>query len=217
MSWKNAMVKVKICGITNLEDARQALESGATFIGFNFYKRSPRYVTPGAARGILRRLPKKTKSVGVFVNEPEEKMLAIARQTGLNYLQLHGEESPTTVARLRRTLPVIKAVRVRNSSSIAKLARYKHVAAFLLDGFDRRRLGGSGTSFDWEVVRRAKPAGHIFLAGGLTPGNVARAIRSAKPYAVDVCSGVEAKPGKKDPALVKSFVRAVRAAQRTAR
>jgi phosphoribosylanthranilate isomerase len=162
-------------------------------------------------------LPKKTKSVGVFVNEPEEKMLAIARQTGLNYLQLHGEESPTTVARLRRTLPVIKAVRVRNSSSIAKLARYKHVAAFLLDGFDRRRLGGSGTSFDWEVVRRAKPAGHIFLAGGLTPGNVARAIRSAKPYAVDVCSGVEAKPGKKDPALVKSFVRAVRAAQRTAR
>jgi phosphoribosylanthranilate isomerase len=217
MSWKNAMVKVKICGITNLEDARQALESGATFIGFNFYKRSPRYVTPGAARRILRRLPKKTKSVGVFVNEPEEKMLAIARQTGLNYLQLHGEESPTTVARLRRTLPVIKAVRVRNSSSIAKLARYKHVAAFLLDGFDRRRLGGSGTSFDWEVVRRAKPAGHIFLAGGLTPGNVARAIRSAKPYAVDVCSGVEAKPGKKDPALVKSFVRAVRAAQRTAR
>lgn len=211
------MVKVKICGITNLEDARQALESGATFIGFNFYKRSPRYVTPGAARRILRRLPKKTKSVGVFVNEPEEKMLAIARQTGLNYLQLHGEESPTTVARLRRTLPVIKAVRVRNSSSIAKLARYKHVAAFLLDGFDRRRLGGSGTSFDWEVVRRAKPAGHIFLAGGLTPGNVARAIRSAKPYAVDVCSGVEAKPGKKDPALVKSFVRAVRAAQRTAR
>jgi phosphoribosylanthranilate isomerase len=217
MSWKNAMVKVKICGITNLEDARQAIESGATFIGFNFYKRSPRYVTPGAARRILQRLPKRTKSVGVFVNEPEEKMLAIARQTGLHYLQLHGEESPTTVARLRRTLPVIKAVRVRNSSSITKLARYKHVAAFLLDGFDRRRLGGSGTSFDWEIVRRAKPAGHIFLAGGLTPGNVARAIRSAKPYAVDVCSGVEAKPGKKDPALVKSFVRAVRAAQRTAR
>ena len=211
------MVKVKICGITNLEDARQAIESGATFIGFNFYKRSPRYVTPGAARRILQRLPKKTKSVGVFVNEPEEKMLAIARQTGLNYLQLHGEESPKTVARLKRTLPVIKAVRVRSSSSIAKLARYKHVAAFLLDGFDRRRHGGSGTSFDWEIVRRAKPAGHIFLAGGLTPGNVARAIRSAKPYAVDVCSGVEAKPGKKDPALVKSFVRAVRAAQRTAR
>jgi phosphoribosylanthranilate isomerase len=211
------MVKVKICGITNLEDARQAIESGATFIGFNFYKGSPRYVTPGAARRILQRLPKKTKSVGVFVNEPEEKMLAIARQTGLNYLQLHGEESPKTVARLKRTLPVIKAVRVRSSSSIAKLARYKHVSAFLLDGFDRRRHGGSGASFDWEIVRRAKPAGHIFLAGGLTPGNVARAIRSAKPYAVDVCSGVEAKPGKKDPALVKSFVRAVRAAQRTAR
>ena len=209
------MVKVKICGITNLKDARHAVESGADFIGFNFYKRSPRYITPSAARRILRRLPQKVKSVGIFVNEPEEKMLAVARQTGLNYLQLHGEESPQTVARLKRTLPVIKAVRVRNSLSIAKLARYTHAAAFLLDGFDRRQHGGSGKSFKWDIARRAKPAGHIFLAGGLTPDNVASAIRSARPYAVDVSSGVEAKPGKKDPALVASFMRAVRAAQKT--
>lgn len=211
------MVKVKICGITNLRDARHAIESGAAFIGFNFYQRSPRYVTPSVARRILQRLPKNTKSVGIFVNEPEEKMLAIARKTGLNYLQLHGEESPQTVARLKQTLPVIKAVRVRNLLSIARLARYKHAAAFLLDGFDRRWHGGSGKSFKWSIVRRAKPAGHIFLAGGLTPDNVARAIRSTKPYAVDVCSGVEAKPGKKDPALVASFMRAVRAAQRSTR
>ena len=209
------MVKVKICGITNLKDARQALESGASFIGFNFYKRSPRYITPSAAVRILRRLPKKIKSVGVFVNESEERMLAVARRTGLDYLQLHGEESPGAVARLKRTLPVIKAIRVRNSFSTRQLIPYKHATAFLLDGFDRRRHGGSGKTFRWDIALRAKRAGHIFLAGGLTPGNVGAAIRSAKPYAVDVCSGVEAKPGKKNPVLVKDFMRAVREAQKT--
>lgn len=204
------MVKVKICGITNLKDARQALESGATFIGFNFYKRSPRYVTPSAARRILQRLPKKIKAVGVFVNESEDKMLTIARQTGLHYLQLHGEESPQTVTRLKRTLPVIKAVRVGKSFSTAELTRYKKATAFLLDGFDPSRRGGSGKSFRWDIARQAKRAGRIFLAGGLTPENIDDAIRSARPYAVDVCSGVEAKPGKKDPALVKDFMQAVR-------
>src|SRR3984957_14041600 len=129
------MVKVKICGITNLKDARQALNSGARFIGFNFYKRSPRYITPGAALRILQRLPKKIKSVGVFVNESEDKMLAIAHKVGLDYLQLHGEESPETVARLKRTLPVIKAIRVRESFSTRQLIPYKHASAFLLDGF----------------------------------------------------------------------------------
>jgi phosphoribosylanthranilate isomerase len=209
------MVKVKICGITNLKDARQALESGASFIGFNFYKRSPRYITPSAARWILQHLPKKIKSVGVFVNESEERMLAVARRTGLDYLQLHGEESPDTIARLKRTLPVIKAIRVRDSFSTGQLIPYKRASAFLLDGFDRRRHGGSGKTFRWDIARRAKRAGRIFLAGGLTPDNIGAAIRSAKPYAVDVCSGVEAKPGKKDPALVKDFMRAVREAQKT--
>jgi phosphoribosylanthranilate isomerase len=211
------MVKVKICGITNLKDARQAVEAGADFLGFNFYLRSPRYVTPQRARGILRRLPKKIVSVGVFVNEREDEMLEIARRVGLDYLQLHGEESPATIAHLARNLPVIKAVRVRNSFRAAELARYKHVSAFLLDGFDRRRHGGSGKTFPWNLALRAKRAGHIFLAGGLTPGNVKEAIRSAKPYAVDVCSGVEARPGKKDPALVANFMRAARPARRTVR
>ncbi len=205
------MVKVKICGITNLKDARQALKAGADFIGFNFYSRSPRYVTPRAARRILQHLPKTTASVGVFVNEPENEMLKIARQVGLDYLQLHGEESPTTIAHLARNLPVIKAVRVRDSFRTAELARYRHVSAFLLDGFDRSRRGGSGKTFRWNVALRAKRAGRIFLAGGLTAENVSKAIRAAKPYAVDVCSGVEAKPGKKDPAMVVNFMRAVRA------
>ena len=209
------MVKVKICGITNLKDARQALESGASFIGFNFYKRSPRYITPSAARRILQRLPNTIKSVGVFVNESEQRMLAVARRTGLDYLQLHGEESPDTIARLKRTLPVIKAIRVRHPFSRRQLIPYKQATAILLDGFDRRRHGGSGKTFRWDIARRAGRAGRIFLAGGLTPDNIGAAIRSAKPYAVDVCSGVEAKPGKKNPVLVKQFMRAVREAQKT--
>jgi phosphoribosylanthranilate isomerase len=210
------MVKVKICGITNLRDARQASKAGADFIGFNFYPRSPRYVTPRTVRRILGRLPKKVTSVGVFVNERKDEMLRIARQVGLDYLQLHGEESPMTIAHLARTVPVIKAVRVRDSFRAAKLTRYKHASAFLLDGFDRRRHGGSGKTFRWNMALRAKRAGRIFLAGGLTPENVSAAIRSAKPYAVDVCSGVETKPGKKDPALVVNFIRAVRTSQRAA-
>lgn len=209
------MVKVKICGITNLKDARQALEAGATFIGFNFYERSPRYVTPSAAKRIMQSLPKKVKAVGVFVNETENKMLTIVRRIGLSHVQLHGEESPETVARLQRTLPVIKAIRVRKSFSTSELSRYKNASAFLLDGFDRHRRGGSGKSFPWDIARRAKRVGRIFLAGGLTPANIGEAIRSARPYAVDACSGVEAKPGKKDPAAVKKFMRAARAAQKT--
>jgi phosphoribosylanthranilate isomerase len=208
------MVKVKICGITNLKDARQAIEAGATFIGFNFYEGSPRYVTPSAAKRILQSLPKKVKAVGVFVNETENKMLTIVRQIGLSHVQLHGEESPETVARLQRTLPVIKAIQVRKSFSTSELARYKNASAFLLDGFDRHRRGGTGKSFSWDIARHAKRAGHIFLAGGLTPDNIGEAIRAAKPYAVDVCSGVEAKPGKKDLGAVKDFMRAVRAAQK---
>ena len=210
------MVKVKICGITNLKDARQAVKAGADFLGFNFYLRSPRFVTPRTARHILRRLPKKIASVGVFVNEREGEMLKIARQVGLDYIQLHGEESPAAIAQLARNLPVIKAVRVRDSFRATELVRYKRVSAFLLDGFDRRRRGGSGKTFRWNLALRAKRAGHIFLAGGLTPENVTQAIRSARPYAVDVCSGVEAKPGKKDPVLVLNFMRAVRSSRRAA-
>src|ERR1700684_1934810 len=145
------MVKVKICGITNLKDARHALESGASFIGFNFYKRSPRYITPSTARRILQRLPRGIKSVGVFVNESEGKVLTIAHKVGLDYLQLHGEESPDAVARLERTLPVIKPIRVRDSFSTRQLIPYKRATAFLLDGFDRRRRGGSGKTFRWDI------------------------------------------------------------------
>jgi len=211
------MVKVKICGITNWTDARRAVKAGADFLGFNFYPQSPRYISPAKARGIVRRLPNQVNVVGVFVNAPEEKMLAIARSVGLDYLQLHGEESPELVSRLKRYYPVIKAVRVRNSFRAAQLASFKRATAFLLDGFHPRHHGGTGRKFDWSTARRARSSGRIFLAGGLTPGNVAEAIRAAGPYAVDVCSGVESKPGKKDPARVESLMHAVRTAQRRTR
>jgi phosphoribosylanthranilate isomerase len=211
------MVMVKICGITNGTDARRAVKAGADFLGFNFYRKSPRYIEPARARRIARRLPGKVKVVGVFVDESEKAMLEIARTVGLDFLQLHGDESPELVSRLKRTLPVIKAIRVRNSFRPAKLARFGRSDALLLDSFDRRRHGGTGKTCAWDVARRANRFGKIFLAGGLNSENVANAIRAARPYAIDVCSGVEAKPGKKDPALLKALMQAVKTAQRKSR
>jgi len=209
-----AKVKVKICGITNWADAKQAVDAGADFLGFNFYAKSPRHIQPSKAREIIRRLPKRISSVGVFVNEDEEKIRGTARAVGLDALQLHGEESPAEVARLRRTLPVIKAVRVGKSFRPAQLSKFKRASGILLDGFDKRLRGGTGKTFDWRVARRAKLYRRIFLAGGLTPENIGEAIRTAQPYAVDVCSGVEARPGKKDPKRVRALMDVVRAARK---
>jgi phosphoribosylanthranilate isomerase len=211
-----ARVKVKICGITNWMDARRAVADGADILGFNFCARSPRYVRPAKAKGIVRRLPRNISAVGVFVNESEPKMLEIARAVGLDAIQLHGDEPPGVVSRLKRSRPVIhviKAIRVRKSSVARELGRFEGANALLLDGFDRRARGGTGKTFDWSIARRAKQYGRIFLAGGLTPENVGEAIRAARPYAVDVCSGVEARPGKKDAARLKDLMRAVKSAQ----
>ena len=203
-----ARVKVKICGITNWTDARRAIEGGAHLLGFNFFTGSPRYIAPAKARRIVRRLPKQISTVGIFVNETEEKMLKIARAVGLDYLQLSGEESPEMVARLVRFIPVIKGVRVKKPFRATQLAPFKRASALLLDGFHGSLRGGTGKTFDWDIARRAKRYGRIVLAGGLTPENVGEAIRAAKPYAVDVCSGVELKPGKKDPKRLRDFLRA---------
>ncbi|HXW62179.1 MAG TPA: phosphoribosylanthranilate isomerase [Candidatus Acidoferrales bacterium] len=208
-----AKVKVKICGITNWTDAQRAIEAGAALLGFNFYAKSPRYIAPAKARRIVRRLPRHVLAVGVFVNETEPRMLAIARSVGLDRLQLHGDEPPASVARLTRMLPVIKAVQAGGSFRPGELVKFKRACAILLDGFDRRRRGGTGKTFDWRVARRAKQYARIFLAGGLTPENVGDAIRAAEPYAVDVCSGVEAKLGKKDPERIEALMRAVEAAE----
>jgi phosphoribosylanthranilate isomerase len=208
-----ARVRVKICGITNWPDARRAIEDGADLLGFNFYSRSPRYIEPAKAKRIVRRLPKKVLAVGVFVNESEPRMIQIAQVVGLDALQLHGDETPKMIARLKDKFPVIKAVRVTKSMRPRNIDRFKGACALLLDGFDRRKRGGTGKSFDWDVARRAGRYGRVFLAGGLTPENVGEAIRVARPYAVDVCSGVEAKPGKKDPARMRNLMRAVRAVE----
>jgi phosphoribosylanthranilate isomerase len=211
------MVKVKICGITSWADAKSAIESGADLLGFNFVATSPRYVTPAKARRMVERLPKGISAVGVFVNETEETMLEIARAVGLDQLQLHGDESPAMVARLGQSMPVIKALRVRKPFRVGQLKSYKDASAILLDGFDRSARGGTGKTFDWRIARRAKKYGRIFLAGGLTPENVGEAVRTARPYAIDVSSGVESRPGKKDAAKMKSLVRAVKAATKKAK
>jgi phosphoribosylanthranilate isomerase len=208
-----AKVKVKICGITNWTDAKLAVDAGADLLGFNFYAKSPRYISPTKARRIVRRLPKRVSAVGVFVNEAEDKMLKIAGSVGLDALQLHGDESPAAVAHLRRSLTVVKALRAGRSFRPAQVSRFKRASAILLDGFDRRLRGGTGKTIDWRVARMANRFGRIFLAGGLTPENVGEAIRTARPYAVDVCSGVEARPGKKDPKRVRALLRAVETAQ----
>jgi phosphoribosylanthranilate isomerase len=208
------MVKVKICGITNWTDARGAFEAGADFLGFNFYRKSPRYIAPAAARRIVRRLPARVSSVGVFVNESEAEMLSIARQVGLDFLQLHGDEPPEVVSHLRRTVSVIKAVRVRGALRAAELARFTTASAFLLDGFDPKLRGGTGKRIDWKLAKRAGRKRRIFLAGGLTPENAAEAVNVARPYAIDVCSGVESRPGKKNTARMKALVQAVRSARK---
>ena len=210
------MVKVKICGITNWADARRAIEGGADLLGFNFVMTSPRYVTPAKARRMVKKLPGNISAVGVFQNEKEATMLEIARSVGLDQLQLHGDESPKMVARLVRNgrpLGVIKALRVKKPFRGAQLAAFKGADAILLDGYSRKARGGTGKTFDWQVARRAKRHGRIFLAGGLTPENVGEAIRTARPYGVDVCSGVESRPGKKDARRMKSLLRAVQASQ----
>jgi len=210
-------VKVKICGITNGPDARCACRAGADFLGFNFYTGSPRYVDPGKARRIVRRLPDGVASVGVFVNEPQEDLVRIARAVGLHYVQLHGEETPAEVSRLRRALPavkIIKAIRVQNGFHVKQLTRFRDASAILLDGFDARRRGGTGKTFDWSLAR-ANGHPRIFLAGGLTPENVVEAIRVARPYAIDVCSGVESSPGKKDHARISALMRPLKGAKRS--
>jgi phosphoribosylanthranilate isomerase len=206
-------VKVKICGITNWTDARRAVEAGVQFLGFNFYRPSPRYIRPALARRIIRRLPERIAVVGVFVNESEATMLAIAQRVGLDYLQLHGDEPPEQVARLKRKIPVIKAIRVRDSFRPKHLDFFGPASAILLDGFDPRRHGGTGKTFNWSLLRGSNGSRRIFLAGGLKPENVAEAIRVAHPYALDVCSGVEARPGRKDPARIVALMWAVKTAE----
>ncbi len=211
------LFRVKVCGITNWADARIAVQAGADALGFNFCRRSPRYISPAGAQRIIRRLPRNVAVVGVFVNRSPAAISRIARRLPLHFIQLHGEEPPEAVAALAGSHPVIRALPVPPRFRPATLRGYSHAAAFLLDGYRRQARGGTGRTFDWRLARRASRFGPIVLAGGLNPANVARAIRIARPAAVDVASGVESRPRKKDAALVRAFVEQAKRAYREMR
>ena len=209
------MVRVKICGITNWADAAASLEAGANALGFNFYPASPRYIPPSHARMIVSRMPPGVDAVGVFVNASFAEANEIGLSTDLDVLQLHGDEPPEAVAEFSESWPLIKAFRVNPEFRAEQLESYRpHTDFFLLDGFSHDARGGTGNSFDWGVARKAKQYGRIFLSGGLTPDNVGDAIRQVRPFAVDVCSGVEASPMKKDAARVREFIRSVQEASK---
>lgn len=197
---------VKICGITNWADAKLAIDSGADALGFNFYKRSPRRVSYSCAKEIISKLPERITTVGVFVNAAEKEVVQIAHGANLSLLQLHGDESPNAAERLARACPVIKAFQVGPQFRAHQMGRYKSAAGFLLDGFNPVMYGGTGELFDWRVVNIAKQYGPIILAGGLRADNIAEALRKVRPFAVDICSGVEARPGKKDPRKIKAIM-----------
>ena len=206
--------RVKICGITTWDDARLSIDLGASALGFNFYPPSPRAISPAGAWDIIRRLPPFVEPVGVFVNWPAQVVDALTRALRLHTVQLHGEESPDEVARLARVHRVIKAVRVGRGFRPSSLSHYRHADAILLDGFAPDLHGGTGRTFNWKLARLARRYGQIILAGGLTPENIAQAIRVAEPYAVDVASGIEARPGRKDPSRLRALFAAIESATR---
>jgi len=203
------MTLVKICGITNLEDAVAAIEAGVDALGFNFWPSSPRYISPANARKLINHLPDRVLKVGVFVNEELQSVRHIASEANLSALQLHGDESPEYCRELKGRY-VIKAFGARNDLD---LAAYK-VEAIMLDSKDDLLRGGTGRVFDWSIAQRANQSvPKLFLAGGLSPENVAEAITTVRPYAVDACSSLEETPGKKNHERVRAFVEAVKSVE----
>lgn len=198
------MVKVKICGITNIDDAKAAIDAGADALGFIFYKESPRYISPENAKTIINALPPFIIKTGVFVNETTKGIEKTVSGTGVNLIQLHGNEPPEMCSAL---CSVIKAFRVKSLESLDPLYKYKGlVSAFLLDTYTPDILGGTGQIFNWDIAIEAKQFGRIILAGGLTPDNVADAVKRVDPYAVDVSSSIESKRGKKDRKKMQLFI-----------
>jgi phosphoribosylanthranilate isomerase len=195
-------VKVKICGITRLEDALAAVRLGADALGFNLWPRSKRYVPPAQARAIVRRLPAFVTAVGVFVDPTRDEVLRAIDQSGVGVAQLHGDEPPELCASL--PVPVLKAIRLTGPQALAQLAAYE-VQAFLLDA-PSAGYGGSGTTCDWSLAAAVARELSVVLAGGLGPDNVAEAVRAVRPWAVDVASGVESAPGVKDEERMRRFV-----------
>jgi phosphoribosylanthranilate isomerase len=203
--------RVKICGITNLGDAQAAAEAGADALGFIFYEKSQRFLAVSAAAKISKQLPPFIMRVGVFVNATEEKVTRAIGECGLALLQFQGDEPPEFCTRFG--LMSMKAFRIRDADSLKELPKYP-TEAWLLDAFSAENLGGTGKKFNWDLAIEAQKFGKpVFLAGGLTPENVAAAVRKVQPFGVDVSSGVEKSPGKKDHARVRAFIANVRQAE----
>jgi phosphoribosylanthranilate isomerase len=198
------MVRVKICGITNLEDALLAVDAGADALGFVFHAKSPRWIIPEQAAEIIKAMPPFVLTVGLFVNAGLDFVNSTAAHCRLDRVQLHGDESPAFCAQVVR--PVVKAFRIKDMASLEPIVHYR-VAGYLLDAYSPQAYGGTGLTFNWEIAKTARQFGQIILAGGLTPENVRQAVEAAGPYAVDVSSGVEAAPGRKDPAKVREFIK----------
>ena len=207
----NPSMKVKICGITNAEDAQVAVLAGADALGFVFYSKSPRFVEPKVAKQIISGLPPFVLPIGVFVNEEPKVVRNVMEECGLALAQLHGDETPAYCESLER--PVLRGIRLRDRGSFLAMAEYKGragVRGFVVDAFSESAYGGTGKTTEWDLAVEAARAAPILLAGGLTPENVQEAIQKVKPYGVDVSSGLEASPGKKDPAKVQAFIHAAK-------
>ena len=213
------MTRVKICGITSLDDARAAIDAGADMLGFNFYRPSPRFIEPAEARKIIESLPataddEPIATVGVFVNEASPgSLMQIVEESGVSAVQLHGEESIEFCQRLKLVLngkSLIKVLRVIGRFTPTETEAYD-ADAIMLDSFHSEMRGGTGHVFDWSIARSVRElVPLLFLAGGLSPANVAQAIAQVNPYAVDACSSLESSPGQKDAARMRAFVQAVR-------
>ncbi len=205
------MVKIKICGITNVEDAKVAVAVGADALGFVMYRKSPRFVEPAVVKAIVAGLPPFVLPVGVFVNEEPDRVRTLMDECGLALAQLHGDETAPYCQNLGR--PVMKAIRLKDRGTFLALAEFQgraNVRGFLIDAFSNQAYGGTGQTVDWGLAQEVAQSMPVVLAGGLTPANVAEAITLVHPYGVDVSSGVELSPGKKDHEKVKDFIRAAR-------
>lgn len=205
------MTRVKICGITTAEDAAAAARAGADALGFVFVPGTPRYLPAEVAAEIIGGLPPFVTPVGVFLDQPAEEILTTVSRCGLRVVQLHGGEPPELCRMI--PVPVIKAFRIRGPEDLAPLAWYP-ARAFLLDAYVEGKPGGTGTAFPWKLAIGATSRAPIVLAGGLTPENVAEAVRRVRPYGVDVSSGVESAPGRKDHRKMEEFIAHVRSADR---
>src|SRR6185503_21201592 len=204
------MTLIKICGITNIHDALAAVAAGADALGFNFYKPSPRYVTPQTAREIVAKLPVSVLTVGVFVNEESQSVRNIANEANVAALQLHGDESPEYCRELGKDRYVIKTFAVANDFDVQRIQPYR-VEAIMLDTKHNSLRGGTGRVFDWSVAKEVNDfVPKLFLAGGLSPENIEEAVATVRPYAIDACSALEDEPGRKNHERMRAFVEIAR-------